>query len=341
MSTASFPITVSKHNREQGRRLSLNTTIHRSSIPTKPSSIVWPILTLITFSAGCLDRPQAEGTADLIWGQRGITAGRLQKPRAVAIDAEDHLYIVDMTSRIQVFDSDGKYLRGWKTPESKNGRPSGLSFDRQGRLLVADTHYYRLLIYSASGQPIPSATLGGTLGHEPGQFGFVTDAVQDSQGNYFVAEYGDFDRVQKFSRDGVFLLQWGSHGSDLGQFRRPQNIVMDDQDRIWIVDACNHRIQVFSTDGQLMFSWGEEGSDIGKLYYPYDLALDRQGHVYVCEYGNHRVQKFTLDGQSVDCWGTQGRGPGQLHNPWALVLDSLGRIYVLDSNNHRVQRAIF
>ncbi len=295
----------------------------------------------ITFSAGCLSRPQQEGTADLIWGQSGITEGRLQKPRALAIDANDELYLVDMTARIQVFDTEGTYLRGWKTPISKNGRPSGLTIDRAGRLLVADTHYYRMLVYTPDGELLEDQTIGGTLGHGPGEFGFVTDVCEDSQGNFYVAEYGDFDRVQKFSPDGEFILQWGSPGADPGQFRRPQNMVIDSQDRIWVVDACNHRLQVFDSSGKLLSIWGEEGSELGKLYYPYDLALDGQGHVYVCEYGNHRVQKFTLEGKPVGSWGTHGKGPGQLHNPWAIARDSLGRIHVLDSNNHRVQRAIF
>jgi len=299
--------------------------------------------------AGCTHSPQAEGTADLIWGEAGITAGRLQKPRAIAIDDQDRLYIIDMTARIQVFDTEGNPLCGWKMPVSKNGRPSGLTIDRAGRLLVADTHYYRVLTYNTTGdtagQLIEAATIGGTLGQGPGEFGFVTDAVEDSQGNFYVGEYGDFDRIQKFSPERKFLLQWGTHGSELGQFRRPQNLavqVVSGQDRIWVVDACNHRVQVFDTQGELLDHWGTEGSDIGQLYYPYDLAFDALGqHIYICEYGNHRVQKFTLDGKSVGCWGRHGRGPGELHNPWALAIDSQGRIHVLDSNNHRVQRVIF
>lgn len=290
---------------------------------------------------GCTGSPQAEGTADHIWGKPGITSGRLQKPRAVAIDSQDQLYIVDMTARIQVFDTEGNYLRGWKTPVSKNGRPSGLSIDRAGRLLVADTHYYRMLVYDPAGELIESASIGGTQGQGEGEFGFVTDVVEDSRGNFYIGEYGDYDRVQKFSPEGEFLLQWGTHGSELGQFRRPQNMAIDEQDRIWVVDACNHRIQVFDTEGELLLHWGEEGSELGKLYYPYDLALDDEGFIYICEYGNHRVQKFTLQGKSVASWGRHGRGPGELHNPWALALDSEGRLHVLDSNNHRVQRAVF
>lgn len=301
----------------------------------------WILPALLLLQAGCTGSSQAEGSADHIWGKAGITPGLLQKPRAIAIDEQDRLYIVDMTARIQVFDADGNFSHGWKTPASKNGRPSGLTIDREGRLLVADTHYYQMLVYEPAGEMVESETIGGTLGQAPGEFGFVTDVVEDSLGNYYIGEYGDFDRIQKFSPQGEFLLQWGTHGSELGQFRRPQNLAIDGQDRIWVVDACNHRIQVFDTEGELLLHWGEEGSEVGQLYYPYDLAFDGKGHIYICEYGNHRVQKFTLEGKPVASWGRQGRGPGELHNPWALALDSQGRLHVLDSNNHRVQRAIF
>ncbi len=207
--------------------------------------------------------------------------------------------------------------------------------------MVADTHYYRILFYRPDGTWLPDRTLGGHLGEQPGEFGLVTDVVQDSAGCYYVAEYGDHDRIQKFTPDGKFLFQWGGHGSEPGQFMRPQNLAVDEQDRIWVADACNDRVQVFAASGssaQLVRIWGQRGSQVGQLRYPYDLVLDGQGHVYVCEFGNHRVQKFTLEGQSLGTWGTRGRRPGELFNPWALVRDDRGRIHVLDTYNHRVQR---
>jgi DNA-binding beta-propeller fold protein YncE len=314
--------------------------------------VVWGLILALGFSSasGCYDSAGLRGEPELIWGQQGIAPGRLQKPRAMAIDTQDNLYLVDITARIQVFDVDGRYLLGWRTPASQNGRPTGLGISRTGKLLVADTHYYRLLVYELDGRPLEDATIGGTLGNKPGEFGFVTDVVDDSQGNLYVAEYGDWDRVQKFSPKGNFLLQWGSHGEQPGQFRRPQNLAIDSRDRIWVADACNHRIQVFDTMGRLLWYWGEQGREPGQLYYPYDLIVlenrtgglgDDQGQVIVCEYGNHRLQKFTFSGKSLSCWGTHGRQPGQLHNPWALVHDSQGRIHVLDSNNNRVQRIVW
>ncbi len=261
----------------------------------------------------------------------------------MAIDDKDQLYIVDFTGRIQVFSRDGEYLRGWRTPAVKNGKPSGLSFDQAGDLVVADTHYFRVLFYTPEGKLLKDRTIGGECGHGPGQFNFVTDAVQDSQGNFYIAEYGEYDRVQKFSPQGEFILQWGGHGSELGQFIRPQNMAIDEQDRLWVADACNHRIQVFDVTQnppRLVKHWGEFGAAPGKLNYPYDLAFDGRGHLYICEFGNHRVQKFTLDGESLGCWGVGGHKPGELFNPWALVIDRLGRVHILDTYNHRVQRIV-
>ena len=259
----------------------------------------------------------------------------------MTIDDKDQIYIVDMTARIQVFNSEGVFVHSWRTPKSRNGKPVGLSFDNDGNLLVADTHYFRMLVYSADGELLKNKTIGGTAGYGPGEFGFVTDAVQDSKGNYYIGEYGNYDRIQKFTSEGKYVTEWGSHGEKPGQFIRPQGLEIDKDDWIWVADSCNHRIQVFDVSGddpKRVATWGKQGKEPGLLSYPYDLVLDGKGHLYVAEFGNHRVQKFTLDGKSVGTFGTAGREEGQFHQPWALVLDSRGRVHVLDTYNHRVQR---
>ncbi len=317
-------------------------SLSKSDTTTSPGRFapLWVASVVLISLLGC---GEGGSTARLekVWGRRGISDGRLQRPRAIAIDDQQRLYLVDMTSRIQVFDRDGKFLRGWRTPENTTGNPSGLSIDREGNLLVADTHYFRMLVYSPEGKLLKNKTIGGVWGHKPGEFGFVTDIVQDSHGNYYISEYGEYDRVQKFTKDGKFVFQWGSHGTGPKQFMRPQNMAIDKQDRIWIADACNHRIQIYDATGdepRLVNSWGTVGNEPGQLKYPYDLVLDDDGYVYVVEFGNHRVQKFTSDGQSVACWGVGGRREGELQQPWALARDAKGRIHVVDTLNHRVQQ---
>jgi sugar lactone lactonase YvrE len=302
----------------------------------------WIIVsTVIMLTAGCYRGDLSSIKPEKVWGKRGFGDGRFQKPRAMAIDRHDEIYIVDMTGRIQVFDADGKYLRGWRVPQIETGKPCGLSFDRDDHLLVADTHYFRTLVYTREGELLKDRTIGGVSGHEPGHFFFVTDAVQDSRGNYYVCEYGDFDRVQKFTPDAKFVLQWGSHGSKPGQFIQPRGMVIDERDHLYLTDACNHRIQEFDVSvepPQLVGVWGTEGTEPGQLRYPYGIDLDGQGHLFIAEFGNNRVQKFTLKGEFVGSWGGPGRREGELNQPWALGVDSQGRLHVLDTYNHRVQR---
>jgi DNA-binding beta-propeller fold protein YncE len=292
--------------------------------------------------AGCLgNRGPETGRLEKVWGLRGSTPGRLNRPRAITVDHNDLLYIVDMTPQIQVFTGDGEFIRGWQTPVFEHGRPSGLAFDNAGNLLVCDTHYFRVLVYTPSGQLLEDQTIGGTCGSKDGEFQFVTDAAQDSAGNFYVAQYGEYDRIQKLTPDRKFLLSWGEHGHELGQFLRPQKIAIDGDGLVWVTDACNHRVQVFDARGseaKLVKSWGKQGPAAGELSYPYDILLDREGHVYLCEFGNHRVQKFTLEGQFVGLWGHNGRREGELDQPWGIARDSQGRMFVLDTYNHRVQR---
>jgi DNA-binding beta-propeller fold protein YncE len=293
--------------------------------------------------AGCVRRePTSIGGA--MWGQRGLNHGRFQKPRALAIDGLDHLYITDKSGWIQVFQRDGTFLRSWRIPEARAGFPCGLSISRDGNLLVADTHYFRVLTYTPEGELLPDRTIGGTRGTGPGQFGFVTDVVQARDGSYYVAEYGDFDRIQKFDPDGNFVLQWGNHGSEPGAFLRPQSLALDSAGRLWVADACNHRVQVFDVSGsapKLLKILGQPGAGLGELRYPYAIEFDRDDRLVICELGNHRVQLWTTAGQPIASWGSPGREIGQLNQPWAIAIDSRGDVHVLDTHNHRVQRFRF
>ena len=275
---------------------------------------------------------------ELVWGIHGTKPGWLHKPRVAAYDGQDHLFIADLTDRIQVFDRDGNFLRSWRTPSLNIDGPNGLTADRFGRILVADTHFYRVLIYDRQGTLL-SQIGDGVQGEEPGRFVYATDVVTDRAGNFFVAEYGNSDRIQVFDRDGKFLRQWGGHGYEPGEFLRPRALAIDDQDRIYIADSCNHRIQVFDTHGKVLRMWGTRGTDPGQMAFPVrPVRSGRTTSLYVCEYGNNRVQKFSLDGKAKGIWGAPGRDAGQLNNPYALAVDRRGAVSVIDSNNHRVQR---
>src|ERR1700681_3623212 len=146
-----------------------------------------PLLALLLPAvAGCFADP---AQPEVVWGKHGVQDGDLARPRAIAIDAHDRLYIVDFTARIQVYDRDGNYLgKTWSTPDYRNGRPSGLGIDREGGLVFSDSHYHCIRIYSPDGKEL--RVLGGQGGSEPGQLGYVSDVVQDGDRYYLVAEVG-------------------------------------------------------------------------------------------------------------------------------------------------------
>ncbi len=277
---------------------------------------------------------------EIVWGHRGTQPGEFVRPRAVALDAHDHFYIVDFTARIQAYDRDGKYLGiGWSTPDYRNGRPSGLSIDRDGNVLVSDSHYHCLRIYSPAGKEL--RVIGGEAGTGPGQFAYVADAVQDEDGYFYVAEFCESNRISKLDPAGKFVKSWGQAGTEPGEFGRIRALGLGPDSYLYVVDSTNHRIQVFTKDGALVRCWGDAGREPGKLSYPSDLAFGRAGELYVIERGNNRIQKFTPDGRSLGCWGGPGRAPGQFNEPWALAVDSRGRVHVIDTENHRVQRIDF
>lgn len=293
-------------------------------------------IALCTLLAGC----GGSGSApELVWGRRGVRPGDLVKPRAMAFGPDDRLYIVDWTARIQVFDRNGKHLGvTWTTPDFRNGRPSGLSVDSHGNLIVSDSHYHCVRVYSPEGKQL--RMIGGAPATEPGQLSYVSDALCDKDGNFYVAEFGDNQRISKFDADGKFVKCWGAPGSETGQFARIRAMTLGPDGNLFVADSCNHRIQVYTTDGTLVRTFGTAGEEVGELSYPYDVACSNE-YLYVLEFGNCRVQKFTLTGESIGVWGGPGREPGKLSSPWALAVDGRGRVHVCDSLNDRVQRIDF
>lgn len=300
---------------------------------------------LITFilcaAIGCSRNADQAGSLQYVWGRSGLMDGQFRKPRAIVTDKDDHHFIVDFRAKIQVFTTDGKFLRSWATPIHEIGRPSGLGLDRQGNLLVADSHYHRILVYRPEGTLLHS--FGGESGTGPlvGQFGYIGDIAVDSKGNYYIAESQQNERITKVSPKGEILKRWGDRGPEPGNFMRIRAMCFDDKDQLYVADACNHRIQIFDSFGNLLRIIGEPGDGHGQLRYPYDVAIAPDRSFYVCEYGNNRVQRFSEEGKPLGTWGQAGRGEGELWNPWALSVDSKGNVVVVDSNNHRIQVVTF
>ena len=286
-------------------------------------------------------------TSVRILGSRGVGIGELNKPRSVAVDALDNLYVVDMTGRVQKFSSEGQFLLYWQMPQTDLGKPKGMGRDRDGNIIVVEPHYQRVNHFTPEGKLIAQWGISGT---GPGQFKLPRAVATNSKGDLFISEYSGAERVQRFhlaaSSPGSVTPQVelvgsiGHAGTGPGEFNRPEGICVDSQDRLYVADSCNHRIQIFSSDGKFIAAYGHAGSGKGELSYPYDICVDAAGRQYVCEFGNSRIQIFNARNEPIEIIGSAGREPGQFNNPWGVALDSENNLYVADSQNHRVQKLI-
>jgi len=69
--------------------------------------------------------------------------------------------------------------------------------------------------------------------------------------------------VHRFTEDGTHLASWGSKGSDHEEFWKPAGIVVDDRDRVIVLDHGNHRCQMFDLEGRWIMTFGA-----GRAYTP-------------------------------------------------------------------------
>ncbi|MGD2110483.1 MAG: SMP-30/gluconolactonase/LRE family protein [Phycisphaerae bacterium] len=269
-----------------------------------------------------------------IFGEVGLADGAFSYPRAVAAEPSGSVFVVDKSGRIQRFAGDGTFELSWKMPETAHGKPVGLTVHPDGRLFVADTHYHRVMVFDRSGSLLNSF---GQHGTGDGAFLLPTDVAVDAGGFIYVGEYGGNDRITKWSPDLEFVAVLGEEPIDGHRLSRPAGVDIDEDQTLWIADACNHRIVRMSLDGEVLSTFGRFGQNPGELRYPYDICVAPDDTIMVCEYEGNRLQWFMKEGKSVGVWGGSGRAPGELFAPWGACYGPGGRVYVVDSLNSRVQ----
>ena len=103
-----------------------------------------------------------DGTVVTGWGSKGNGDGQFNDPTSLAVDpVTNKIYVADpINKRIQVFDSNGKFLNKWSVPEW--GNPVGfedLTVDSQGgRLYASSAHMDAVLIFDFNGTRIGALT---------------------------------------------------------------------------------------------------------------------------------------------------------------------------------------
>jgi sugar lactone lactonase YvrE len=290
--------------------------------------------------------------------------------------------IVDTKGEIWIADTGNRLIRtlgtqaqmrtsaGGKTEGSVDGplnealfnTPSGLAFDGQGNLFVADedNHAIRKITPNGDVSTVAGTGVPGFL-DGPGKTALFDSphcVAVNSQGAVFVSDR-DNHRIRKIDAQGDVTTFAGQAIAGLAdgmggiaKFSAPYGLVFDKQDNLYVADSDNHVIRKIDPQGNVVTFAGtgsrgyQDGpSATARFDTPYGLAFDGTGNLYVADYGNHRIRKIDPQGVISTVAGTGNNGysdgaalQAEFDRPTSIVLDPQGNLFIVDQNNERIRQ---
>ena len=168
-----------------------------------------------------------------------------------------------LLATIFVYDAlSGDLIKYWG--ENEFIMPHGLSVDKEDNIWVTDVGAHQIKKFSGNGELLLSIGKRGVSGNDEITFDRPTDIGFDKSGNFYVSDGYINSRIVKYSKDGVYLKEWGTKGEKPGEFDLPHGITIDNNDNIFVADRSNSRIQVFDING--IFLYEISGKEFGRPY---------------------------------------------------------------------------
>jgi DNA-binding beta-propeller fold protein YncE len=264
--------------------------------------------------------PLAGGEA---WGD--VSGVDIDRDNTILVARRTTPFIIELTPQ-------GKELKRWG--DGLVVSPHGFRIDRDGFLWLTDFRTVngkgqQVLKMTRDGNVVMRLGTAGVAGETESTFSGPCDVAIGHNGDIFVADGHQNNRIVKFSQDGKFIKAWGSKGAGQGQFSVPHTIAIDSQGRVFVGDRGNLRIQIFDQDGKWLDEWKQFGRPSGILItaddtlyvgdvsepgggitigsartgvvrekitgtLPESIAVDRDGSVYAGETTTgHTIRKFT------------------------------------------------
>ena len=216
------------------------------------------------------------------FGRAGNAEGELWGPQSVAVDPSGKFFFVaeQGNNRVQCFHFLGQARGSFGGVRG----PSGVAFDAQGALWVADTGNARLLRFDIGRQQFV-----GEIGANAGLKRPVC-VTGDAANTLWVTDSGTAG-IARFSQTGM-------RGAGLGENRplyAPAQTAVDAQGRVYLAESGRNRLHVFDANGDSLLTFETLGSRLGPLNAPAGVALGPHGEIYVADTGNHRVVRLSWD----------------------------------------------
>jgi DNA-binding beta-propeller fold protein YncE len=130
---------------------------------------------------------------------------------------------------------------------------------------------------------------GGEL--PPGEISLISDLALDRQGNIYVTDKAG-GRITQFDPSGIFRRTIGRLGDNIDEFVRPKGIVIDRDNRIWVVDAATEVAKIYNEQGQLLLFFGLPGNKPGMMNLPAKIVVDYDNVEF--------FQKYAVPGASIE-----------------------------------------
>ena len=131
------------------------------------------------------------------------------------------------------------------------------------------------------------------------------------------------------------LWTYGSCGAGEGELLHPAGAAVDEEGRVYIADAGNHRIVQLDGDGALLNAWGEAGDGPDQFAEVVDVAVTPAGEIAVLDASRQIISLWSPGGALL-----RELGAGlALYHPRGLGVSPDGDFYIADTGGGRIVRA--
>jgi sugar lactone lactonase YvrE len=220
---------------------------------------------------------------------------------AVDIDSKGHIWVAERCGKnscdgstvdpILEFDANGKLLKSFG-----GGMfifPHGICIDKDNNIWITDGQGkgdigHQAIKFSPDGKVLMRLGKAGVAGAGEGEFVAPNDVAIAPNGDIFVSEgHGGKvtnNRIQKFDKNGKFIMMWGKTGTGPSEFDQPHSLAFDSKGRLLVADRNNNRIQFFDQSGKFLQEWSQ-------FSRPSGLFIDRHEMLYVADSESGSVTK--------------------------------------------------